>query len=98
MFTPDWADVLSYLGMLLHDQTCFPVWKLVEKDLFLGMETATCFLLEELVEWFILLFCNLGLHDTRKGTKLEINLRRFMSLTASMNHFPSSSILDLSSQ
>jgi hypothetical protein len=39
------------------------------------METATCFLyiLKELVEWFILLFCNLGiyrgprpLHDTRR--------------------------------
>ena len=64
------------------------------EDLFPGMETATCFLLKELVEWFILLFCNLGiyrgprpLYDTRRITKLEIILRPFMSLTAYINQF-----------
>jgi hypothetical protein len=58
MFTPDWEHVLNF-----HIICCMiRVWKLVEKDLFPGMETATCFLLKELVEWFILLFCNLGIY------------------------------------
>src|ERR1700722_3653282 len=30
MFTPDWEDVLKFsYHMLLHDQTCFPVWKML---------------------------------------------------------------------
>jgi hypothetical protein len=80
--------------LIAYGRMFTPDWAHVLNFHTISYETVTCFLLMELVEWFILLFCNLGinrgprpLYDTKKITKPEINLRHILSLTASMSHF-----------